>query len=98
MNYNGGTVAKNVLRERTTTRFDISNREGVSQAFYIKRHGRPPWKEYVKPFFRLTTPILGARNEWNAILRFHELGIPTMLPACLGDDGKTSFLVTRSLE
>lgn len=98
MNYAGGTVAKNVLRERTTTRFDILNRHGVSQAFYIKRHGRPPWKEYVKPLFRLTTPILGARNEWNAILRFHELGIPTMVPVCLGDDGKTSFLVTRSLE
>lgn len=98
MNYDGGTVAKNVLRERTTTRFVLPGSDHAPQAFYIKRHGRPPWKEYVKPFFRLTTPILGARNEWNAILRFHELGIPTMVPVCLGDDGKTSFLVTRSLE
>lgn len=98
MEYNGGTVAKNVLRERTTTRFVLPARDGSSQAFYIKRHGKPPWKEYIKPFFRLTLPILGARNEWNAILHFHELGIPTMIPVCLGDDGRTSFLVTHSLE
>ena len=33
----GGTVAKNFLRERITTRFMLSNGNGSEQAFYIKR-------------------------------------------------------------
>jgi len=98
MQHSGGTVAKNVLRERTTTRFELTGADRRVQAFFIKRHGRPPWKEYVKPLLRLTTPILGARNEWNAILRFHEMDIPTMIPVCLGESRGTSFLVTKALE
>lgn len=94
----GGTVAKNFLPERTTTRFVLSGGNGSEQAFYIKRHGSSPLKEYLKPLFRLTRPILGARNEWVAMIRFHEVGIPTMVPVALGERGKHSFVVTRSIE
>ncbi|MCH7990459.1 MAG: hypothetical protein IID46_15065, partial [Planctomycetes bacterium] len=73
----GGTVAKNLLRERTTTRIELAGQDGTQHAFYLKRHAAAPWKEHIKPFLRFTRPILGARNEWNAILHFHEIGIPT---------------------
>lgn len=102
MHFQGGTVAKNLLRERTTTRFSLPPKPVGSNPrethLYIKRHGPAPWKEYIKPWLRFRRPILGARNEWEAILRFHEAGIPTMLPVALGESGPFSFLVTQALE
>lgn len=98
MNSSDGTVAKNLLAERTTTRFELTDDTGTARVFYIKRHRRPPWKEYVKPWLRLTRPILGAENEWRAILAFHECGIPTMRPVALGRRNGESFLVTEGLE
>jgi heptose I phosphotransferase len=68
------------------------------RVFYIKRHVRSSWKEYLKPLLRLTWPILGARPEWNAILRFRESKIPTMTPVALGESGEKSFLITEGLE
>src|SRR5262249_49473909 len=65
--------------------------------FFIKKHDRPAWKEYIKPILRLTRPTLGARTEWEAMIRFHELGIPTMTPAALGESGGRSFLLTQAL-
>lgn len=103
MNFVGGRVAKNVLRERTTTRLDLVDDRGETQTLFLKRHWRPPLAELVKPYFRLTRPILGARNEWEAILRFHEAGIATMTPVALGelDPGSfasESFLLTSAIE
>lgn len=97
MNYSGGTVAKNLLAERTTTRIALS--DGThGRAFYIKRHTPSPFKEYIKPLLRLTWPILGARNEWNALLHFHDAQIPTMTPVALGESGRMSFLLTEAIE
>jgi heptose I phosphotransferase len=98
MDYEGGQVAKNLLKQRVTTRFELATPGGGSQRFYIKRHGPSPWKEYLKPWIRLRRPILGAANEWNAILRFHEVGIPTMTPVAFGQSGPSSFLVTLAIE
>lgn len=97
-NYSGGSVAKNLLKERTTTRIALPDDDGREQVFFLKRHTRPPFKEYVKPLLRLTWPIVGARNEWDAILRFHEAGIPTMTPAALGESAGNSFLLTAAIE
>ena len=97
MHFEGGTVAKNLLRQRTTTRIELPNRES-REAFYIKRHGPSPWKEYLKPLLRMTRPILGARHEWEAMIRFHKLGIPTMIPVALGESRRDSFVVTKSIE
>jgi tRNA A-37 threonylcarbamoyl transferase component Bud32 len=97
MNYTGGTIAKNLLVERTTTRITLQDGER-SRGFYIKRHSPSPLKEYIKPLLRLTWPILGARNEWNALFEFHAAGIPTMTPVALGEVGRYSFLVTEAID
>ena len=90
-------VAKNLRTDRVTLRFTLDD-SGIQRAFYIKRHQRSSWKEYIKPLLRLTWPILGARNEWNAILDFHEVGLPTMVPVAFGESGENSFLITEALE
>ena len=90
-------VTKNVRTDRVTLRFTL-NDGTTERTFYIKRHSRSSWKEYIKPLLRLTWPILGARNEWNAIIHFHHAQIPTMTPVALGESGEHSFLITEGLE
>ncbi|MFH5805635.1 lipopolysaccharide core heptose(I) kinase RfaP [Alienimonas sp. DA493] len=99
-------VARQVKR-RVTARFefpasDADGDAGGVRAFYIKRHGRDPLSEYVKPLFRLTKPVLGARPEWEAMLRFHAVGLPTMTPVAFGETGpignRRSFVMTEALE
>ncbi|QDT16172.1 lipopolysaccharide core heptose(I) kinase RfaP [Alienimonas californiensis] len=97
-------VARHV-KQRVTARFEFDATVGDpvgGRAFYIKRHGRDPLSEYVKPLFRLTKPVLGARPEWDAMLRFHEVGLPTMTPVAFGETGpvgnRRSFVMTESLE
>jgi heptose I phosphotransferase len=72
--------------------------ENGPQAFYLKRHGRLSVREILKSVIRGTWPVHGARPEWNAILRFHQLGIPTMTPVAFGEEAGRSFLVTVALE
>ena len=90
-------IAKNLRTDRVTLSFSLDD-HGIERKFYIKRHSRSSWKEYIKPLLRLTWPILGARNEWTAILAFHAAEIPTMTPVALGESGSNSFLITESLE
>lgn len=90
-------VAKNLRTDRVTLRFTLDD-AGRERAFYIKRHGRSSLKEYIKPLLSLRWPILGARNEWNALLEFHDAGLPTMMPVALGQSGSNSFLITEALE
>lgn len=90
-------VAKKMRTDRFTLRFTLLD-NGKERSFYIKRHGRSALKEYLKPLLRLTWPILGARNEWEAILAFHSAGLPTMTPVAIGECGANSFLITEALE
>lgn len=90
-------VAKNLRTDRVTLRFTLDD-AGHARTFYIKRHGRSAWKEYIKPLLSLRWPILGARNEWNALLAFHEAELPTMTPVAFGQCGTNSFLITEALE
>ena len=90
-------VAKKLRTDRITLRFTLDD-AGHERAFYIKRHGRSSWKEYLKPLLSLRWPILGARNEWDALLAFHEAGLPTMNPVAVGHSGSNSFLITEALE
>lgn len=98
MNFTGDEVAKNLLRERVTSRFTLADAEGRMAAFYIKRHTAPPVKEYVKPLLRLTRPILGAKTEFSAMVAFHNAGIPTMVPVAFGERGSRSFVVTQAID
>ena len=93
-----GEVAKNLLCERVTSRLDLTDASGFQHGFYIKRHQPVPWKEYVKPLLRLTRPILGAGNEWNAILNFHQAGINTMRPGARGRSRGRSFVTTQAID
>jgi heptose I phosphotransferase len=52
----------------------------------------------LKPLFRLTLPMLGARHEWDAILRFGAAGIATMTPVAYGRRDGRSFVVTAALD
>lgn len=90
-------IAKKLRTDRVTLRFTLDD-AGRERAFYIKRHGRSSLKEYIKPLLSLRWPILGAKNEWNALLDFHEAGLPTMTPVALGQHGSDSFLITEAIE
>ncbi|HVW02776.1 MAG TPA: lipopolysaccharide kinase InaA family protein [Planctomycetaceae bacterium] len=93
-----GTIARQV-GPRVTARLDlIDPQNGQSRGFFIKKHGSYSLWEWMKPLFRLTRPILGARNEWEAMLSFHRLGIPTMVPVALGESASGSFVLTEALE
>ncbi len=90
-------VAKNLRTDRVTLRFTLAD-QGMDRTFFIKRHGQSSWKEYIKPLLRLTWPILGARNEWNALIEFHKVELATMIPVAIGESGSNSFLITLGLE
>lgn len=93
----GGQTAKGLRRYRLTTRHLL--RDGSQEhVFYLKRHSPPPLRDYVKPLLRLRRPAVGARREWDAMIRFHASGIPTMVPVALGRRGRRSFVLTQGLE
>jgi heptose I phosphotransferase len=93
-----GVIARQV-GPRVTARLDlIDPHSGKSRGFFIKKHGSYSLWERMKPLFRLTRPILGARNEWEAMLSLHRLGIPTMVPVALGESAGGSFVLTEALE
>jgi heptose I phosphotransferase len=94
--WSGGESVRRI-GARETTRIELRTPDGP-MAFYLKRHGPPRWKERVIPLLRLATPIVGARNEWEAIQRFAEAGIPTMTPVAFGMLGSRSFLITQAIE
>lgn len=91
-----GPVYRAVGR-RVTMRIEITV-EGSERSFFIKKHGPPRWLDYAKPLLHGTWPVLGARPEWEAMVRFHELGIPTMVPVALGCRGRSSLVVSQALE
>ena len=72
------------------------------ESFYIKMHHGTSLKEVLKNLICLRMPVLGARNEFEAIKRLHELGVSTMEIAAFGERGinplrKESFIITRDL-
>ncbi len=66
-------------------------------AVYLKRYGKPTWRERIVPWLRFSRPIVGARAEWEALTHFHELHLPTMEPIAFGEDADGSFVMTREL-
>lgn len=83
--------------ERVTGRFSLLD-DQTSRGFFLKRHGPPRWREWLKAWSRLTWPVLGARAEWQAMLWFRELGIPAPHPVALGEAAGKSFTIATAIE
>ena len=72
------------------------------ESVFIKKHYGVGWDEILKNLFSLKWPILGARNEWQAIMRLNAIGIATTPLLAYGERGyhpahKQSFVITRDL-
>lgn len=85
-------------KNRRTVRFTLG-----PDAYYIKTHGGTSLPEILKNLFTLSLPVIGARPEWTAIMKFGELGIATMDLVGYAEEGvnpltRRSFVLTRSLE
>lgn len=80
---------KKVVKERGTEKLLLDGTE-----YFIKRCSLSSIKERVKSAFSLKFRYFDAMNEWNALLRFHELGLNTMTPVAAGSlpDGRTLVL------
>ncbi len=89
-----------VLRElegRRTLRTEIAGR-----GYFVKIHHGIGWGEIVKNLLSGRLPVLGAGNEWRALLRLKELDVDTMHPVAFGQRGSNpatqhSFIVTEEL-
>jgi heptose I phosphotransferase len=90
-------IAKNTLRERVTVRVELGKQER-KRAFYLKRHSPTPIWEYVKSLSRLRIPLIGARNEWDALRAWKSISLPTQTPVAYGRSGRHSLLLTVALE
>jgi heptose I phosphotransferase len=82
---------------RRTLRFE---RSGVG--YFLKLHWGVGWREIFKNLVSLRLPVLGARNEWQAIRRLEQIGVETMHLAGFGEEGwnparRRSFVITREL-
>ena len=86
------------LEARRTFRFELNGK-----GFFAKVHGGVGWLEIIENLIRLRAPVLGARNEWEALKRLHDIGVATMTPVAFGESGwnpatRRSFLVTEELK
>lgn len=85
------------LEGRRTLRIEVAG-----QGYFVKIHRGVGWKEIVKNLLLLRLPVLGARNEWRALERLHQAGVPTMTAVGMGESGwnpatRHSFLITQEL-
>ena len=85
------------LEGRRTLRTEIAGR-----GYFAKIHHGIGWGEIIKNLLSGRLPVLGAGNEWRALLRLKELGVDTMHPVAFGARGSNparqhSFIVTEEL-
>lgn len=84
-------------KNRKTLRITINGK-----GYFIKMHKGVGWREIFKNLFQLRWPVLGARNEWQAIKRLNEIGVLTTKLVGYGCRGRNpaqihSFIVTEEL-
>ncbi len=92
-----GEIYRNV-KGRRTLQFEFAGR-----AYFAKIHHGIGWGEILKNLLTLRLPILGAKNEWQAIARLRQLGVATMTAAAYGSRGwnparRASFIITEALQ
>lgn len=85
------------LEGRRTLRTEVAGR-----GYFVKIHRGIGWGEIVKNLLTAKAPVLGAGQEWAAIRRLTEAGVPTMTAVAFGERGlnpaaQHSFIVTEEL-
>ncbi|SDZ12496.1 lipopolysaccharide core heptose(I) kinase RfaP [Pseudomonas sp. NFIX28] len=85
------------LEARRTLRTEVAG-----EGFFVKIHRGIGWGEIFKNLLTAKLPVLGAGQEWQAIQRLHEAGVPTMTAVAYGERGSNpanqhSFIVTEEL-
>lgn len=82
---------------RRTLRFELGEK-----SYFLKLHEGVGWGEIIKNLLQLRLPIIGAKNEWEAIQFLEKHQLETMKIAAYGQRGinpakQLSFLVTDDL-
>ncbi|ROR98826.1 heptose I phosphotransferase [Sinobacterium caligoides] len=82
---------------RRTLRFELQQK-----SYFLKLHQGIGWGEIIKNLLQLRLPILGARNEWQAIDHLKAINVGTMTAVAYGERGcnpakQLSFIVTEDL-
>jgi len=85
------------LEGRRTLRTEVNGR-----GYFVKIHRGIGWGEIAKNLLTAKAPVLGAGQEWRAIQRLHEVGVPTMTAVAYGERGANpasqhSFIITEEL-
>ncbi len=91
-----GTVVRD-KEGRQTLRFELAGK-----VYYRKLHTGIGWKEVFKNLVQGRLPVVGAKNEWDAINRLKQLGLDTMHAVGYGKRGMNpasqfSFVITEEL-
>lgn len=91
-----GEVFRNV-KNRKTFRIEVDG-----EGFFVKIHRGVGWKEIFKNLLQFKLPVTGAANEFNALAKLSELGVPTMKSAAFAERffdpaNRESFLITEEL-
>lgn len=86
------------FKGRKTLRF-----EHAGKGYFLKRHPGVGWAEIFKSFLSLKIPVLGAKDEHDAILALEGMGIQTMTIAGYGVRGNNpatteSFIITEEIK
>jgi heptose I phosphotransferase len=85
------------LEGRRTLRTEVAGR-----GYFVKIHRGIGWGEILKNLLSARLPVLGAGQEWRAIQRLTEVGVPTMTAAAYAERGNNparqhSFIITEEL-
>ena len=85
------------LAARRTLRTVVQGRP-----YFVKIHRGIGWGEIFKNLLTAKLPVLGAGQEWLAIQRLQEIGVPTMTAVAYGERGSNpadqhSFIITEEL-
>ena len=82
---------------RTTKEFIFNN-----ESYFVKYHKGVGWKEIFKNIIQFKKPVLGAKQEWDALNKLKFCGINCPEPLAYYSKGinpskKCSFIITKSL-
>lgn len=105
--FDGGGLFEQVASLEGEVFRRVANRRTVKvrlggNTYFAKIHHGVGWGEILKNLLQARLPVLGARNEWEALNRLTEVGVDTMEPVLFTETGanpaaRKSCIVTRAL-